>query len=120
MIGSPSQALGAVYLANEPRAPREPRLLRYNRTLRQITGTITSPRALQDQQDASRPVGIGAAADAYLEAHGYDAVAKLQIAHAYRSYFNAHGFINELCALGMAESETNWLYGYIRVNEREY
>lgn len=101
-----------------PHMPREepqpPRLLKYTRSLRQITGSITSPQALQDQLNASRPVGVGAAADAYLEAHGYDAGAKLQIAHAYRTHFNDHGFINELCALGMAESEANWLFGHIR------
>lgn len=62
---------------------------------------------------ASRPVGLGAAADAFLEAFGYTAIAKLQIAHAYRHNADVSQFVAELCSLGGAASEAEWLFGHI-------
>lgn len=92
----------------------------YTRNLRQITGTITDRHVLQAHQQASAPAGLGAAADSYLQAHGYDSTAKLLIAHAYNSSNDVDDFIVEICGLGMAKSEAEWLFRYIAFNDTRF
>lgn len=94
-----------------------PRILKYLRTLRQITGTITDRHVLQAHDEASVPAGISPAVDTYLQAWGYDSTAKLQIAYAYNSSNDVDIFVNEICGYGMAKSEAEWLFRYIAFND---
>jgi hypothetical protein len=118
----PQQARSANYSHRDP-SPSTPgqmspsrsyrAVLKYTRTLSQIIGVITDPAVLADLERQSTPAGLGVAADAYLDAHGYDASVKLHIAHAYRSSNDVDRFLTYLCSRGMAHAEAQWLFNYI-------
>jgi hypothetical protein len=88
-------------------------VLKYTRSLAQITGVITDPATLADLDREATPAGLGRAADMYLDAHGYDAAAKLHLAHAYRSSSDVGEFIDYLCLRGMPYAEAEWFFHYI-------
>ena len=85
----------------------------YTCSLAWITGAITDANALAREKDEATLAGLGLAADQYLDAHGYNAAAKLSIVHAYRTCDDVDDFISYLCPKGMSESKVEWLYGYI-------
>src|SRR5882757_2243041 len=61
-------------------------VLRYTRSLVGITGVVTTS-SMNDNDpfpEAMAPTGLGGAADAYLNAHGYDANSRLYIMFTWR------------------------------------
>jgi hypothetical protein len=88
-------------------------VLKYLRSLSRITGVITDPVVLAQHDAASVPAGLGSAANLYLDAHGYDATAKLEISHAYREFHDVDDFCGYLCQKGMSKAEASWLFGFI-------
>jgi hypothetical protein len=90
-----------------------PIVLKYMRSLSRITGTITDPAVLAQYDAESPPAGMGPAVNQYLDAHGYDAAAKLEISYAYRTFNDVDAFCDHLCQRGMSQAEASWLFGYI-------
>jgi hypothetical protein len=90
-------------------------VLRYVRGLVGITGVVTkSSRDLYDEPTA--PTGLGESVDVYLNAHGYDADAKLHIMYAWRENSGIADFVSYLCGKGMVVSEVKWLWRLITEN----
>lgn len=90
-----------------------PWILKYTRTVSNLTGAITSAQALTEYNASQRPARLGLAADVFLDAFGYDSTAKLQIANAYDNAYDVDDFVTELCNQGMAKSEASWLHGFV-------
>lgn len=68
------------------------------------------PLAVAD--DIPRPT-LGDPADSYLRAHGYDLPSQLQVVHAYHTCDSVHEFVGKMSGFGMAEMESEWLWGVI-------
>ena len=88
-------------------------MLKFTRNLSRITGAITDPAVLANLELEATPAGLGEAADRYLDAHGYDAGAKLHFAHAYRTSNTIDEFVTYLCSKGMPRAEAEWFFDYI-------
>lgn len=56
------------------------------------------------------PAGVSRTVDTYLDAHGYDAEAKLAVRHAWEAYDDLDEFIEYLSLKGMASSEASWIF----------
>ena len=82
-------------------------------SLSKLEGVITDPIVLRHHNSQLLPSGLPPAGHYYMEAHGYDADAKLHVLHALNTYPDVDDFCNYLCRLGMARSEADWLFTYI-------
>jgi hypothetical protein len=60
------------------------------------------------------PARISAAGDAYLNAHGYNANAKLHFAYAWRHSDTVDDFTDYLCQQHMAKAEAEWFWFFLR------
>lgn len=85
-------------------------ILSYVRSLSRITGVITDPDAFARAQIESVPAGISHAVDVYLEAHSYDAEAKLTMHYAWETFDDIDDFIDFLGCKGVSKAEANWIY----------
>jgi hypothetical protein len=99
-------------------AHRHPIVLRYTRSLVGITGVVTIPSIDYSDSfpEAMAPTGLGEAADAYLNAHGYDANSRLHIMYAARENSGLADFVAGLCGKGMPMSEAEWLWHLLSDN----
>lgn len=114
-ISSPSSSSVSSLNLSVPAAPASPArastaVLAYTRSLSRITGVITDPHVLAFVQAQSVPAGVSRTVDTYLDAHGYDAEAKLAICHAWDTYDDLDDFIQYLSLKGMASSEASWIF----------
>ncbi|KAG2363363.1 hypothetical protein BDR07DRAFT_1483728 [Suillus spraguei] len=89
-------------------------ILRHNRSLAGITGTVLVREEIDDADPDIPPIGIlGVAAKKYLNLHGYQALAIWSIIHAYREGYCSQDFTNYICARGMPLLEAEYLFELI-------
>jgi hypothetical protein len=69
--------------------------------------------------DIPRP-SLGARAERYLCAHGYDLASQLQIAHAYQDSGSSVDFVNRMSNMGMAIMESQFLCNEIIEGMAQY
>ncbi|KAG1729164.1 hypothetical protein EDB19DRAFT_1913535 [Suillus lakei] len=89
-------------------------VLRHNRSLAGITGTVLVGEEIDGMDPDTPPVGVlGVTAEKYLNSHGYQASAVWSIIHAYREGYCSQDFTNYICARGMPLLEAEYLFELI-------
>lgn len=111
-LTSTPSSLASVSSIHRPLSPvcAFPAVLSYVQSLSRIAGVIINPFHYARTQEESVPTGISRAVDAYLDAHGYNAEAKLTIRFAWDSFDDVDEFVEYLCLKGMANIEANWIF----------
>jgi hypothetical protein len=81
--------------------------------IRNISGIQRVIWCEADVPENGPPSGLGDATDGYINAHGYNAEAKLHFSYAWRQSNTIEEFSKYLSDQGMTKAEAEWLWYFI-------